>query len=95
MDLAVEDQIALISRRIRRWREDDDLTLQELAARGGRGVCGVNALAVGALVSSVLTGTLPAAADVATANRPHNTIELKPPLPFMPYLLCNALCAQR
>ena len=35
MELAVDEQIARISQRIRRWREDDALTLQELAERGG------------------------------------------------------------
>ncbi len=53
MDLAVEDQIALISRRIRRWREDDDLTLQELAERGGLATSTVQKVETGQMIPSL------------------------------------------
>jgi transcriptional regulator with XRE-family HTH domain len=53
MEFAVEEQIACISRRIRRWREDDDLTLQELGARCGLATSTVQKVETGQMVPSL------------------------------------------
>jgi transcriptional regulator with XRE-family HTH domain len=53
MDLTVEEQIARMSRRIRRWRADDDLTLQELAQRGGLATSTVQKVETGQMMPSL------------------------------------------
>jgi len=53
MELAVEEQIARISRRIRRWREEDDLTLQQLAERGGLATSTVQKVETGNMMPSL------------------------------------------
>jgi transcriptional regulator with XRE-family HTH domain len=53
MQFAVEEQFARISRRIRRWREDEDLTLQELADRGGLATSTVQKVETGNMMPSL------------------------------------------
>jgi transcriptional regulator with XRE-family HTH domain len=53
MELALDEQIARISKRIRRWREDDDLTLQELAERGGLATSTVQKVETGQMMPSL------------------------------------------
>ncbi len=53
MAFAVDEQIAHISRRIRRWREEDDLTLQELAERGGLATSTVQKVETGQMIPSL------------------------------------------
>ncbi len=53
MEFAVDERIAHISRRIRRWREDDDLTLQELAERGGLATSTVQKVETGQMMPSI------------------------------------------
>ena len=53
MELAVEEQISRISRRLRRWREEDSLTLQELADRGGLATSTVQKVETGQMMPSL------------------------------------------
>jgi transcriptional regulator with XRE-family HTH domain len=53
MEFALDEQIARISKRIRRWREDEDLTLQELAARGGLATSTVQKVETGQMMPSL------------------------------------------
>jgi len=53
MAFTVHEQIARISHRIRRWREEDDLTLQELAARGGLATSTVQKVETGQMMPSL------------------------------------------
>jgi transcriptional regulator with XRE-family HTH domain len=53
MELTVDQQIARVSRRIRRWREDDGLTLQELADRGGLATSTVQKVETGQMMPSL------------------------------------------
>lgn len=53
MESAVDEQIARISRRLRRWREDDALTLQELAERGGLATSTVQKVETGQMMPSL------------------------------------------
>jgi transcriptional regulator with XRE-family HTH domain len=53
MEFAVDEQITRISRRIRRWREEDDLTLQELADRGGLATSTVQKVETGQMMPSL------------------------------------------
>lgn len=53
MELAVDEHIARISQRIRRWREDDALTLQELAERGGLATSTVQKVETGQMMPSL------------------------------------------
>jgi transcriptional regulator with XRE-family HTH domain len=53
MPHTVDEQIARISRRIRRWREDDALTLQELASRGGLATSTVQKVETGQMTPSL------------------------------------------
>ncbi len=51
--LEVEDEIAKISGRIRRWREEASLTLQELAKRSGLATSTVQKVETGQMIPSV------------------------------------------
>lgn len=53
MDFAVDEQIERISRRIRRWREEDDLTLQGLAERSGLATSTVQKVETGQMMPSL------------------------------------------
>ncbi len=53
MEHAVDEQIARISRRLRRWREEDALTLQELAGRGGLATSTVQKVETGQMMPSL------------------------------------------
>ena len=53
MEFAVDEQIARISRRIRRWREEEDLTLQALAERGGLATSTVQKVETGQMMPSL------------------------------------------
>lgn len=53
MGFAVREQIARISRRIRGWRESDDLTLQELATLSGLATSTVQKVETGQMMPSL------------------------------------------
>lgn len=53
MQIAVDEQIAQISRRIRHWRSEEDLTLQQLAERGGLATSTVQKVETGQMMPSV------------------------------------------
>ena len=53
MEFAVDEQIARMSRRIRRWRQNDDLTLQALAERGGLATSTVQKVETGQMIPSL------------------------------------------
>jgi transcriptional regulator with XRE-family HTH domain len=53
MDFAVDEQIARISRRIRQWRGEEDLTLQQLAERGGLATSTVQKVETGQMMPSL------------------------------------------
>ena len=53
MQFAVDEQIASISRRLRRFREEDALTLQELALRGGLATSTVQKVETGQMMPSL------------------------------------------
>lgn len=50
---AVDEQIERISRRIRRWRSDEDLTLSQLAERGGLATSTVQKVETGQMMPSL------------------------------------------
>ena len=51
--MTIDDQLARISARIRRWREEDSLTLQELAERGGLATSTVQKVETGQMMPSL------------------------------------------
>ncbi len=53
MDPSIDGEIARISARIRRWREDAGLTLQELAKRSGLATSTVQKVETGQMIPSV------------------------------------------
>lgn len=53
MEFNVEEQIARVSRRIRRWREEESLTLQELGVRGGLATSTVQKVETGQMMPSL------------------------------------------
>jgi len=53
MEFAVDEQIARISHRIRQWRSDEDLTLQQLAERGGLATSTVQKVETGQMMPSL------------------------------------------
>ena len=53
MEFAVGEQITRVSRRIRGWREDDDLTLQELAELSGLATSTVQKVETGQMMPSL------------------------------------------
>ena len=53
MECSVDQQITRISNRIRQWREEDSLTLQELAERGGLATSTVQKVETGQMMPSL------------------------------------------
>jgi len=53
MESAIDEQIERISRRIRRWRSEEELTLQQLAERGGLATSTVQKVETGQMMPSL------------------------------------------
>lgn len=53
LELTVEEQIARVSQRLRRWREEESLTLQELGRRGGLATSTVQKVETGQMMPSL------------------------------------------